>query len=698
MQKLQIMNNTIKKPAADKTNIAVLLVFFVILPVFLFNLGLDFVLEKIYRQRSVEYSQQIRRNLMTVRSEGDNERYLQKQLNFMYGRLSEEIIRPETIQGFLDKFRARGFDFVNFRFFDANRKHIAIKGESKKYQAFIRKIFSALSQPETEGESELLGKYRSFFMTFLGVNSPADLVYEKSSLVDVSLNGAPGFFYWNTIYSHLEGGKFKGGLIAFFEKSAVSEDLAVKSLLYKLNQESGSDTCYGFLDSNELNRSYLPEKLKRIKGLTPKGISSQISGMRKKLETEAVYKGVLFNTLQLDAQRDLFCLQLIREKSFDYGAFLLRIFVFISVLIILRLILDFRLSGELPQILRKRKAVLTVAYLVCFPLAAFVVVGCMQVSTFYRMERQSIYGRLENHINSIDENYNVAVKQLEKNYLKLGENIVGAGFRPERISDLCRELKDRNELRKLFILDKEGRIEFSWPRAESHTGNDLLKKLVPAIGARLIANFTGQKHSLRSRINDMVFDSISKGFSELVGGDDGLNGLLKAFEKTEKVTELWFANKRYYVYSKFLLPTSDLKDVRLMFIWNDSGAFSQRYLKKQVENALDSRAGLQNIRLAMMSRSRTIQPFPKEFTKYPFSQIMLEQVLATEAKQSSDEELDGRNWLVTASPLKRIPDSILFAMLPLTEVEEEFRRMVFTLFAVVVCCLMMSVFAAKKLF
>lgn len=669
--------------------------FFAVVPSILASLGWEFSSGQYFSRQKEEILSEVQRDLAFVRREGDNEFYIQKQLNWFYGFLSEETIDKKAIQKYLNKFRKNGMGFLSFRFFDENRKHIPLEGESDSYRAIIRKLFSALSQPETEGESRLLSKYKSFFETFLGDVIPGDLVYAKSSLVKVQLNGRPGFFYWNSFYSHLEGGKFKGGMIVFFEEADIPDDLAVKSLIQKLNQEKRADREYGFVNlTGDSKASNLDPAVKPLNRKMAR-LAAEIRQMRSDFCSEKQFEAGILATLQLDAKRELYCYQKLTKAKGNKFSFLVKILIFVFFFAATKTIFDFSVGGVLPEVFLKRKNELLVASVAALPLMAFFLVGSHQILNHRRIVSQDINSKLSSYIGSVDESYNLAVNGLEKQYRELGNQMSTSGMNSQAYSELCSKLSEKNALNKLFLLNENGKILFSWPEKSSH--GDLLKKMVPTIGRKLFATKLGKTQSLKSRMNDMMFDSITDSFSELIGGDEGKSNFLKVFEKVDQIVEFWFANNRYYVFSTFLNSAKGSKKNNLMFIWQETGGFSERYLQNQVRRVQALPRKQQPIRLAMMPRVRSKQPFPKEFTKYPFSTVIFEQVVSTGAQQYSVEEMDGEKWLIVASPLKRVPGYILFAMYPMAQIEEDISGFVRIFFLVLFCGISLALFVGRQL-
>ncbi|MEW6709610.1 MAG: hypothetical protein AB1403_07260, partial [Candidatus Riflebacteria bacterium] len=250
-----------------------------------------------------EYIEVMRQNLEMIRRESNDSNFIQKRLNFVYGKLSEELINPDTIQAFLDRVKAEGLNFANFRFFNEKGQHIPLKGESDLYRTLIGKVFKALVQPELEGKTDLLASYRPFFQSFLGKINPVILANEKSSLVNVQLGGSPGWFYWNSFFSHLESGKFKGGMIVFFENHQIPRDFALQRLISGLSIQAEEKTVFAVVDQGNAAGNFNLPRFFSGSGLDFSGLNKAL----QEFETDYVYEKALaqgiFSALPIESGR-----------------------------------------------------------------------------------------------------------------------------------------------------------------------------------------------------------------------------------------------------------------------------------------------------------------------------------------------------------------------------------------------------------
>lgn len=643
--------------------------FFVLLPCWVLYSGW----QKTSSQQLMQINQKafsgMRKGLEQLRHEGDTAYFLQRQLNFAYGMIAEEPISSVNIIKHLQTLKKQGLGFINFRFFDADRKLIALKGESDGYRMMVQRIFESLSQPETEGEGRLLSKHRSIFEAFLGAVAPADLVAEKSALVKVLLNGGPGYFYWNTLYSANDDGRFQGGMVAWFLEKEIPANLSMLLLLNKNNAEARKQRIWGLIDLENPENS-VPVTLhgRKFAG----GIDSLrqlVIKMRKNFVVEQVFDGKLLAIAHIDAEKLLYCIENTAGQDYENTALLLKLIFVLSALFFVRLAYGaYAFRGPLLLLMHQRMSLITL-YAAALPVICFVIVSFQYLSLQRQIQQRQTHEAMASYIENVDENYIVAVNNLEKIYHKVTKSEAAKSLNLRGLQRMGSYLGAKDAVNRMFLIDRGGNLIFTYP--ESQSGNDLIKKLIPTIGRKIFSSQPGNEQSWKNKVNDMMVESFTDSFSEILG--DSATSFLKPFENLNKVSEFWFANRRYYVFSAFVDRSSG-KDPSLMIVWQGTDSFSERYLLKQVKRNLAASEAEQPIRLAMMPRNSAKLPFPGEFSKYPFSVQLRDRVLAAETQQFSIEEAAGESWLVTAAPLKRIPGYILFAMSPVSLIESEIRQ------------------------
>ncbi len=664
------MNNQPENTKTLKNSDSFLLESFLILVLpMLLVLGSFLFFRGYYRTgQADEFFNDARSQLEIIRRESVDSIFIQKRLNLMYGMLSEEIISPNSIQLFLDRVKAEGLSFANFRFFDEKGRHIPLKGESETYRVFIRKIFSALIQPELEGKTVLLSQHSAFFESFLGKVSPASLVNEKSSLIRVSLNGKPGWFYWNAFFSHLEGDRFKGGMIVFFEDSAIPADFGFKKLISEeIRQKAlGSQSAAGLVNFQNSRRDYLSPGFLNLAGLSLDALRERVLKMRRELSYEEELPRGYLVALPVDSERSLLYFKSSLPSSFDKALFVLGLLLMVAIVALFRAFFNFFAGGKMPQWETPVKLKFVIGASISLPMLGLIVVAIIVGNFHQRSAVREISDRLTGFINAVDEKYIDAVKELERDYLLLAENLEKTAEKSDLVP-MASALHREGKFRQLFLLGSDGRVRFSFPSTPSFGG--LLGKFLPALAKKLFAGRSQEGNSWRNRVNDMMFDAMTENLGELLGDAEGRANFMKIFEKRDQIVEFRLANQRFYIFTHFLDTGRFEKHPELLIVWHDAGSFAGRYLKQQVQKYQSGKDS--PIRLAMRPRRVEQPPYPGELVKYPFAVTMFEKVVATENQQFAVAPKDGENWLIVASPMKRSSGFVLFAMQSLENLERE---------------------------
>lgn len=650
--------------------------FTAILPVFLAFVVLSFIAEKNSAETNEHRLIQSRRALQMIRREADNEAYIQKRLNFMYAMLSEDGVNPENIRAYVEKARLEGLTFVNFRFFDEKAAHLPFKGESDQFRVFIGKIFAALVQPELEGKSTLLASHRSFFEAFLGEVSPATLANEKSALIKAKIKGADGWFYWNTFYSPPENDRFRGGVAAFFADADVPGNFAVRRLIEQAEADSGFTTLFCMLDLDSPNNSVFNLKKFRQSGLEYEELVSLLKQLRNDLSSEKELAGGSLVVLGTDAGRFLIAFNRRVPGFADRFFFLLRLALMVLTVFFLRHGFSMELKpengGSAPYIWQATMVAM-------LPLLAIAV---YYLGVDRRLGEIELREKLTSYINVIDENYIDEVAALEKNY-----RLLAARLKKSDSSDavaLTAKLHGQKLFSQVYVIDSTGKVRFSFP--QKVVMGEIVKKMLPTIAERLFSRRSSSGDNWRRKINDMMYKTMTDNLGELLGDQEARAGFTQLFEKTDQLIEVSFANRRFFVFSKFLEGEEGQKP-ELMFLWHESVRFADEYLKKQIARVEFSSMKEYPVRLAARSRVANLAPYPPEFVKYPFGIELYEKVIATEYQHSAVVEKDGSTWLVLASPLKKIPGSIIFAMHPFAVVEQRISRLKKLLLMIFLCSL-----------
>jgi len=671
---------------------------FAVVPSLLLYVGWTF-----FREQQVAVSKksavpEIRRELLKLRREGDNRSHVQSRLNFMYGNMAEENYSEAIIEASLARFKEEGFGFVNFRFFKHDGSPLNVKGQSDGRRAVLQKIFEALLQQETTGESSLLARNRPFFDAFAGGVTPAAIAQDKSSLIRVMMNGHPGYFYWNTLYSAEPESRLKGGLVAWFRESDMPENMALEQLLESLNLEWRGQKVFGLVDLASPSRSLLPDRALLSANVSIQDLASHLRVMRNNFESQSEIGDSLILSEFFTADAMLFCLQRSPESSYQNTAVLLKIILLVWMLVVVKV------GGTVSPACTLQPGTRSVAT-ACFglswrqfmtltagmvPLCFVLLLGCQYRDAYAQMLTRNAFDDLTDKLERVDENYQVAVRNLEAVYRQF------AGLRAVRdldtgeIDRLAKELKRKDAINRFYIADRSGRMCYSWPPGK--ISGDVTTKIMPAISRRIFITQRGDEESFQDKVSEMMMDSFSDSFGDMLG-DTGAS-LLRTFENLDRVNEFWLANRRHYVYTAFVERGID-KDPWLLYIWHGTESFAERYLQRQIQRNVSAQ-NLQGaaIHLAMVPRDRSQLPFPRDFNKYPFVAQLSGQIASTEIQQNLIGSMAGEKWLVAAAPLKRVPAYLLYAMTPYSSVEQKTFQVTLLVFLLAALCLVSTISVA----
>ncbi len=633
---------------------------------------------------------QLRKHLNQIKREGGNHFYIQNRLNRVYGLLSENTLSSAAFESAMNRLNEDGLGFLKIHFFNSKAELINLKGSSKKYRSLISKVFKAISQPELENDSSLLEKYKAFISNFLGEIDPGEVVYEKSSLLKVKIVGKSGFFYWNTFYDKSRGEKFSGGMLAYFLESDLNEDFALNSLIGKSNRLASNKMFMGILDERSSN-SKLAKKLSGSGcKLNVQELLDHVKGMRSRFESVLMLEDSILVVNSISAVKTLFVIEKTlngREKEFFFWLKL------ISMIFLLGITGHYFNLKSLNSEVREQE-ILKLSFGVTFamPLLIIFVLGLQSQIAFRDLQIQDNLEKLVSFIESVDENFSGAVYRLEKSYQKFAKSIEETDLSSQSSAKSLNRFCKSNHVSQLFIVDKNGRFKFSY--SENKSILMFLEKFVPTLARKLFALKKGEKSSFKNQVNDMMVEKISENFSEFFSAGSGKSSFIKAFEDSGRISEFWMANKRYYVFSSFI-EMGNGKPPLMMFIWQGTTNLSKNYLKSELDKNFQNNFKKQYISLAMVPKKKDAMPFPPEFSKYSFVNRMMDKVLETNSQQLGVETISGENWLVAASPLKQIPEYVLFAVYPESLVQKKIDKNGALLLALFLLCFSMTIFCYK---
>ncbi|MFZ5950990.1 MAG: hypothetical protein ACOYXC_09815, partial [Candidatus Rifleibacteriota bacterium] len=489
----------------------------------------------------------------------------------------------------------------------------------------------------------------------------------------------------------LESGKFKGGMIVFFENKQIPKDFALQRLITDSYFQAEGKAIFALVDLENASGNF-----NLLRFLAGSGLD--IAALKRALqefEADFVYEKTLtqgiLSALPIESGRFILAFRPFSGFASAYYNFFLKIF-WLTVLLIFAgkvfhspELADKALSGRLGSM----------QYLLigsCVPLAGLLILGSYAVFLNARAGQQELSQNLVNTIRAVDEHYGAAVTALEKKYFHLAAQIgrSGAEGAISKLEEACKN----HELKKFFVISRDGAVRFSYP--DSGKAGGILGKLLPAMSQRLFSLRFASSGSWKGRISDMMFDAMSENLGEFIGDAESRASFMKIFESNDRIIELPLANQKFYLYSTFV-ESDEKKEPVLLVFWNEALGHSEAFLKQQVLMRMHARIRNDGIQLAMKSRLAERMPFPGEMAKYSFSGEMFEKVLATENLQSRIVEKDGGRFMVVASPMKKIPGFILFAMQATRKNEAEFYAVLTLLITLILSSLaILKVFSPKN--
>ncbi|MBI3039663.1 hypothetical protein HYY75_11575, partial [bacterium] len=246
------------------------LLFFAGLPIGLIKLGWHFVSSQEHSRLINDGFHRLEKYLFRLKQEGSDVYFIQKELNQLFGRIRETDVSSESLKLSLKSSVLANLAFVNIYFFDKSGEIIFSNEKISESKSVIKKLFSALIEPELWGKDRLINQYRSLFKSFIAGIDPMELISQKSTLSKISLKEKPGFFYWNTFYfnpepilkkktkKNDEDSIFQGGVISTFLEENIPKNLALQHTIDNLNALSKQGEVYGCVDLEDVSLSILP--------------------------------------------------------------------------------------------------------------------------------------------------------------------------------------------------------------------------------------------------------------------------------------------------------------------------------------------------------------------------------------------------------------------------------------------------------
>ncbi len=661
------------------------LLFFAGLPIMLLAAGRYFLETNRWNRLREETFSRLDKTLFRLKQEGSDINFVQNRLNFNFGLLSEEPLEPKAVQRAVKRFAGSGLGFVKVHFFDENGEFIHFPAEDKDFHGVLKRIFNSLSEPEVKGTNDLMERNRATFQAFLGAIEPKDVVYEKSNLLKVQIAGSkPGYFFWNTFYRSVPSSSqrgpasgpvdttptFQGGMVAFLVEEALPKDLAIKTMVREFNRTSDSPDRFVFLDLDKPVNSFPRKEIRKEFGVSTTYLQKLTLALRKKFARHVAQSFGFFAVYPIDPGKVVAGISPIDRTLSNRIAILL--------LVISALILGFtatwgyriHVSGAVHFIPIRQKLVALFLYATAIPVTSFLLLGYQYSADSRQVLIQAKLGDLSDYIANIDDNFSTAIQALENLYVKLCKSRIVKRQRTTVLEKLAAKWRTRDLAGQIFLLNRKGGIVFSSMAKKS---KDLINRFIPTLGRKLYeARFGTDFSNLKNAMSDVMVESLTDSVAEMVSGG-GRKAFSDIFQKTDKIQEVWLGTTGNFIYSSFVFQPGQPHPT-LVIILSGRKDFSARYLKGVIDSINFRPEAAFPIRLARIARSEGKSTYPRGFSQYPWVRDLFEKVSTTQTQHSSIENMGGVTYLVTASPLKKIPDFILFAVYPKNLIDREIFR------------------------
>lgn len=669
------------------------------LPCFLLMIGGWFVEVQEKDLRIQEQFEKIERGLMRLKREGNDSFYILRELNRAYGLLTENKPDRAAIQSFQRAIRSAGLGFIQIHFFDRQGEAIEYDAAPKEHRQVMRRLYSALSEPESIGENKLLQQYRPVFRSFLGDVDPENLVTEKGNLVRVTLKGNPGYFYWNTLYFQGDPGErkpgvgsqagniatnpvdtsFQGGMVAVFEETPHISGLAVRKLLREFRSLDGQGCVFGVLNLASETASHPRWSPQKHPTLSWARLRQRLLGMRNSFQRRVVTGDALAAILPLDGQNLLYGIQPLAPLGVKPPLPWYTVAAIFLMGLMGRWCHQLFIQRDRYYVSIQQKLVWLVLFASAVPAAAFLLLGYRYSLDRQRVLVQERYSQLADRITTVDDNYLIAQQRLSNLYSRLLKSRVlkGRDFKSfERITD---RLKKKRILLAAYVGDSSGELVF---KTKSTKGNDLALRLVPTIIRRMFGRKgIAEGGGMKNLFADAMVDSIADGVAELVTGAGSKKALDSILEKTGELQEFRVGNRSQYIFTGFVPgPKGPLQSI--LAITQPRWDLADFYVKWVLKNNRPGKRRRDPIRVgtALTFGERKIQPV--EYAKYPFIREMIEKVQTSTAFQFGEHEIAGERFLVAAGPGTKINEYILFALFPKSIIDGQMTQLHFRIIGI----------------
>ncbi len=659
-------------PINKRKNKYILILLCFIIPYLALLFSWNFVLE--FRQKWMKASliSKVKDEYSQIKHEGHSLTYLNKKLNLFYGNLAEDPLTKENIEYAISNLREEGLEFLKFRFFDANKKAIVLPNEEQEMRTILNNIFAALSEPELNNNYGFSQRSRTYLNAFLGSINPIDLMGEKSNLIEVTIRGEKGYFYWNTFYAPDKENSFLGGVFVWCLAKEATEDFALKNILedYKV-QNPNEQKSWGVINFEDPASSY---------PLAGQITDSKLFGVFKEMRannkiTHELKRHVLF-LYPLTKSRGLFCVvkqpkDIVKTNSFILMLILATVLVFQIKTILFS-------TSEYFFAFKLSKEILLLAFLLFFG------VGFLLTSKFALWELGE--KELQESIDAVDLGYNQALDELETTCGKL----VASYTLENKVKNknLLESYYNKKSFENFCVFSKSGKLVYSYPSSKEL---NLMIQLLQPVVKKLYMDKNFKEDSIVKQLQSSFYGKVSE---ELFASVDGVTEMMHSLERIDNLNEFWLTNKKYYIYSSFV-ENKDYKEPFLVMFWLKAEEFAKDYLENYISNFSRKQQFENHINLLTLDLINEGFPYPMEYSKYGFPREFKRKVVETGVRQKTQIDLGFEKYYMLATPLRSMPHKLMIAMLPLNELAYEHTKVLW-LFIFGFISLFIGVFITKK--
>jgi hypothetical protein len=363
---------------------------------------------------------------------------------------------------------------------------------------------------------------------------------------------------------------------------------------------------------------------------------------------------------------------------------LIGFFIFLT-----KLLFDNWHQNKFEDFFAKNRKSLSLAYMTAPALFLLIAGGIIQIYDVKNSYIQEYRGHLLAFANNIDDNYKSALKKHETNLGKFKDSLADFDKQNKNHTYLCQEFRNASKIKQILLIDKKGKVFYAYPG--NTTSSPIFERLAPVLAAKFFDREKTGRKSFKNQLGDMIFDSFMEKFIPFLGNSENVSQLMKIFSTTDKLLEVNFTDKKYYIFTSIIKKSKEEANDFLLLSVTDATDFSKEFLSNQLKrNKKLNEEGRDGRQLAMIPRKRDQAPTPPEFSKYPFVFSMRERILSTESVQASLEDMAGQRTMVLATPLRYVPDYILFVINPVENMSRQMFMLGLELFVFVIVCLFIS--------